>query len=256
LVGSSLGRIIIWGLGLLFALPILASFALFGLGVSSQLWIGAVLLKAFGMVDTTPAKKEWNVVNVRNDNDLADAYRTLVEPENFHSARIIWVEALHSSSELAAGRAAFPGIDAESAAKLHAPQFAIEECGRIKQILAKDCIVEGTEVRAIGTGHFVVSARMTFIVKEEFGIVPAQTPLSFVEIEQNLADGPALISRSQQADVRMEMYRRAVTGCQQARSTFGNCAIRMIRVQSISDLANVSTLRLRGRGTLSVLQKQ
>jgi hypothetical protein len=254
-----MGRAVVIVGFLLFGLPILISLALFGLGLGAQIWVASAILAAVGLIDDVPKKAEWDVVNVRKHESLTESYRTIVEPQKLMDARSINLVTVLGLGDMPKHAPINNPSDAENTMKLLAPQFATEECARIKQAFADQCVVEDTRIRPLSSGQFTASFKLTFTMKEAFGNVPEKTPLAIVEIDQSLVEGGAngrLVPRATQTEARLAAYRRAATLCQSVRTSRGNCALRTISIRMMPEGTGLSSVRMTGQAKLVFLQRQ
>ena len=241
---------------LMFVLPAGLTLVVSGFGAGLQIYYVVSMMQKFGLIEDIPSHREWNVINVRNDNNLSGEYRTLVEPGRLQSLRYVAVSTIMTADQMTAEERGILSDNIENDMKLYAPQFAMRECDILQKFVADKCVVERTNVRALGSGQFEISARMTFTTKEAFGSVPTSVPLSFVEVAQNLSSTGGNSSStvfSGQTEARTAMYKRAAEVCEQTRANRGNCAIRKIELTASKEIASPGTVRLRGSATLSLL---
>lgn len=252
-----MGRIILICIAIFIGAPILIVLGMAAFGSAAAAVYIYYLMDMFGMNDP-PQKKGWDVVNLQRGSPKVEGFKAIVDPTKMHDRRIVRVKSILGLEDIKATPRPTNPDDYANFIRVNLPQLAAEECGRLKQVLAAQCVVTEARAQELDRGIYLASFILSFTVKDAFGNVPANVPLQFSEISQNIGDsGPSrLITRGQQQDVRLGMYRKAVSLCQATRTAKGNCAINDLDIQIERDRSGWSTLRIKGIASLAMLERQ
>jgi hypothetical protein len=243
----------------LFALPILG---LTGVVVSRAALVMGDATSTLQADAEKPAQERQRVaseIHMRPGDIKEFSWQTVLRPDELFPRRNVRVVAYMDYFDIVEKeqRAANP-TDQRIFANVFAPKVAKQECERLQQVFAGQCVVERATAEPGQIGRFVVDMTLQFTNKEPFGPPYAAADVAtYQEARSPLtpAGGGALIAFSQQESERMDLYRAAARACDNVRRNNGNCAIGDMEVIAKQAVRTSDVLRVEAKTVLLTLQR-
>ena len=243
----------------LFALPIIG---LTGIVVSRAALVMGEATSTLQADSDKPAQEKQRAageLHMRPGDIKEFSWRTVLRPDELFPRRNVRVIAYMDYFDIVEKeqRGASP-TDQRIFANVFAPNVAKQECERLQQVFAGQCVVERASAEPNHIGRFAVDMTLQFTNKESFGPPYAAADLdTYQEARSPLtpAGGGAMIAFSQQTSERMDLYRLAARSCDNVRRNNGNCAIGDMEVIA-KPVGNTSdVLRVEAKVMLLTLQR-
>ena len=243
----------------LFALPIIGVTAIVVSRAALVMGDATSIFQAEADKPAHEKQRAANEIHLRRGDYREYSWQTVLRPDELFPRRQVRVVVYMDYVDIVQKeqRGANP-TDQKIFANVFAPNAAKQECERLQQVFAGQCVVERATAEPRQIGRFSVDMTLQFTNKDPFG--PPYTAAdvdTFQEARSTLTPpgGGALIAFSQQSSERMDLYRLVARTCENVRRNNGNCAIGDMEVISKPAGGTSDVLRVEAKVMLLTLQR-
>lgn len=156
-------------------------------------------------------------------------YLEMTKGDDIRANRFVSITAYVRLDELLAEGEKPPQKSMEEVfAKSRAVIFAREECARLLETLARECVVAGADGRVDG-GLVRMNAMFRFIQRDSFGALAESETYVFTTADSVIARN-ASVYQSGAAAARAALYKKTAAECDAIRRRDGSCAITRLTV--------------------------